>query len=158
MTAWPVVERPLAAGGARVEQTTDHGRTVLRISAPAKSVDVQVEPIDAGKYQLTLPRDALDGLSDLWLQVDYEADSGMAFMHGRLVADNFHGGTPWLIGLKRFAPGILESGLCLVFHPLRQGAVKNVSSLLAGRTEFDGQEKLAVHSISVIPEYRARLG
>ncbi len=158
MTVWPAVDHPVAASGASVEQAADHGRTVLHISAPARSVAVQVEPIGAHKVQLTLPEDALDGLSDLWLRVDYEGDSGMAFMHGRLAADNFNAGTPWLIGLKRFAPEILADGLCLVFHPLRQGVIRNVSSQLAGRIEFEGQEKLAVHSISAIPEYRVRLG
>lgn len=158
MTVWPVVDRPLAAKGVCLDQTADHGRTVLRISAPAKNVSVQVEPISARKYQLTLPEDALVGLSDLYLRVDYEGDTGMAFMQGCLVADNFYAGTPWLIGLKRFAPEILQRGLCLVFHPLRQGVVKNVSSQLAGRFKFEGQEKLIVHSISAIPEYRACLG
>jgi hypothetical protein len=73
------------------------------------------------------------------------------------VADHFNNGTPWLIGLKRFAPEVLEKGLCLVFHPLRQGVVKNVSSQLASRFEFEGQEKLVVHSVSAIPECSTRL-
>jgi hypothetical protein len=75
-----------------------------------------------------------------------------------LVADSFHAGTPWLVGLKRFAPEILERGLCLVFHPLRLGVVKDMSSQLAGRIEFEGQEELVVRSICAIPEYRAHLG
>ena len=157
LAVWPAVDRRLAAQGATVEQSTIQGRTALRISVPAKSVDVQVEPVGVHKYRLTMPGDALDGLSDLWLKVDYEGDSSMAFMRGHLFADNFYIGAPWLIGLKRFAPEIFAGGLCLVFHPLRQGAIKNTSSQLAGRTEFEGQEKLAVHSISAIPEYRVCL-
>jgi len=81
----------------------------------------------------------------------------MAFISGRLVADDFYDGLPWIIGLKRFAPEVLEKGLCLVFHPLSQGVVKNVSSQLAGRFEFTGSEKLLVHSIAALPEYRVRL-
>jgi hypothetical protein len=157
LTVWPVVDHLLAAEGTRLEQTADRIRTMLRVIVPAKYVNVQVEQISARKYQLTLPGDALAGLSDLFLKVDYEGDTGMAFINGRLVADNFNSGTPWVIGLKRFAPKVLEKGLCLVFHPLRQGVVKNVSSQFAGRFEFEGQEKLVVHSISVIPEYSTRL-
>jgi hypothetical protein len=158
MTVWPLVDQPVIAKSVHFEQAADRVRTVLRVSVPAKDVSVQVEQISARKYQLKLPDDALADLSDIFLKVDYEGDTGMAFINGRLVADNFNNGTAWLIGLKRFASEILEKGLCLVFHPLRQGVVKNVSSQFAGRFEFEGQEKLAVHSISAIPEYRVCIG
>ena len=158
MTVWPLVNQPVTAKDVHFEQTADRVRTVLRVSAAAKDVKAQVEQISARKYQLTLPGDALADLSDIYLKVDYEGDTGMAFINGRLAADNFNNGTPWLIGLKRFVPEVLEKGLCLVFHPLRQGVVKNVSSQFASHFEFEGQEKLAVHSISVIPEHRVRIG
>ena len=157
MAVWPWVDQPVTAQGVHFEQTADRARTMLRVSVPAKDVKVQVEQINARKFQLTLPSNALADLSDLYLKVDYEGDTGMAFINGRLVADNFNNGTPWLVGLKRFVPEVLEKGLCLVFHPLRRGVVKNVSSQQAGRFEFEGQEKLVVHSISAIPEYSTRL-
>jgi hypothetical protein len=157
MTVWPWVDRPVIAKDAHFEQTANRVQTVLRVSVPAKDVKVQVEQVSARKYQLTLPKGVLAGLNDIFLKVDYEGDTGMAFINGRLVADNFNDGMPWLIGLKRFVPEIFEKGLCLVFCPLRKGVVKNVSSQLAGRFEFEGQEKLVVHPISTIPEYQVRI-
>ena len=81
----------------------------------------------------------------------------MAFIDGRLVADHFNNGAPWLIGLKRFAPELVDGELCLVFSPLRQGVVKNTSSQLAGRSEFQGEEWLRVHGIAATLEYRTHL-
>jgi hypothetical protein len=157
MTIWPPVEQAVTAKGAHSEQTADRVRTVLRISLPENDVNLQIEQLSTRKYQLKLPHDALTDLGDIFLRVDYEGDTGMAFIDGRLVADNFFDGTPWIIGLKRFAPEVLQKGLCLVFHPLRQGVVQNMSRQFAGCFEFEGREKLAVHSISAIPEYRARI-
>ncbi|MBN1310975.1 MAG: beta-galactosidase [Anaerolineae bacterium] len=158
MTIWPPLDEAVAAADGHVEQANDHDRTAMQVSVPAKTVNVQVKPISTCKYQLTLSDDALDGLSDLFLEITYEGDTGMAFIDGQLVADNFYDGRPWSIGLKRFAPDVLKKGLCLVFHPLRKGVVKNSSSQLAGRCEFEGQEMLVVHSIVAVPEYSARLG
>ncbi len=157
LTVWPVVDRPIAVQGARCEQTTDQTRTMLRLSAPAKNPDARIEQVGPWKFLVTLRRNALEGLSDVFLRVNYEGDTGMAFLNGRLVADHFNNGTAWIIGLKRFAPESLEKGLCLVFHPLRSGIVENVSSPLAGRSKFEGQEKLNVQSIAAIPEYCVRL-
>jgi hypothetical protein len=158
MTVWPVVDQPVTVKDIPFQQTAAGVRTMLRVAVPAHDVSVQVQRVGERKYQLQLPGDALAGLSDVFLRVDYEGDTGMAFIDGRLVADNFYDGAPWIIGLKRFAPEALEKGLCLVFHPLRQGVVKDVSSEFAGRFEFAGQEKLTVRSISALPEYRVRIG
>ena len=88
-----------------------------------------------------------------FLKVVYAADTGAAFIDGELVADNYNNGTPWVIGLKRFVPEILEHGLTLKFRPLRKGVLKNTSSAMAARLVFEGNELLQVDSIDISPEY-----
>ncbi len=152
---WPPVMAPLTVGGAQSQQTADGSQTVLELSQPAAAVPLRMEPVSDRKCVVRLPEGIPSELSDVFLRIDYEGDTGLAFIDGELVADNFNNGTPWRIGLKRFTRAQLQAGLCLVFSPVRQGTVRNVSSALAGRFEFEGEEKLVVHSISAIPEYRA---
>lgn len=157
LSIWPLVDQPILAPGARCNQTAHSGRTVLDLSMPRREVTLLVEHVSARKYHVTFPAGLPADVNDVFLKVDYEGDTGMAFINVRLVADNFNHGPAWLIGLKRFRPALPEQGLTFVFSPWRQGQVRNTSSSLAGRSEFEGQERLAVHSITAIPEYGARL-
>lgn len=153
MTVWPSLDSSIITR-AECQQDTDAARTQLHLSTQNVDPALQVKQIGPRKYLVKLPQAVPVELADLFLKIDYEGDTGMAFINGRLVADNFNNGIPWLIGLKRFKPELQNNELCLVFSPLRQGAVKNTSSQFAGRLEFEGQEKLTINSITLIPEYR----
>jgi beta-galactosidase len=76
----------------------------------------------AGSWQVSLPRDALQGVHEVFLRVDYAGDIGRAYVGDRLIDDDFYFGRPWEIGLSRFAPEILEQGLTLRILPLRRDA------------------------------------
>jgi len=77
---------------------------------------------DAETWEVRLPPGDFDGVSDIFLQVDYVGDAARAYLGDRLVADDFYYGRVWEIGLKRFAPEVLEKGLTLKFLPLRLDA------------------------------------
>jgi len=159
MTIWPALAGIITAPacGAVCEQTNQPDQTTLRLSRPAHHLPVQVRRVGPRKYVVRLPEAIPPDMSEAFLRVDYEGDTGMAFIDGRLVADHFNNGAPWIIGLKRFQPELLSGELCLGFSPLRQGVVKNTSSQLAGRSEFQGDEWLRVHAIAVTLEYRTCL-
>ena len=53
--------------------------------------------------------------SDLILSIDYIGDTGAAFINGEMVADNFYHGSPWRIGLKRYAEAISERWYLFLF-------------------------------------------
>ncbi len=91
------------------------------------------------------------------MNVDYPGDVAEAYINGRLVADHYSNGTPWVIGLKRFWPEIREYGLLLRFRPLRKGQIKNISNAMAARMDFEGEERLEIHKITFTPEYGMRL-
>ena len=71
---------------------------------------------------MNLPKDALQGAHEVFLQIDYAGDIGRAYLGDRLIDDDFYFGRPWEIGLSRFAPEILEKGLTVKILPLRQDA------------------------------------
>ncbi len=157
MTVWPPLDRLARAAGAACEQTTQPSQTVLRIVRPTLTLALAVRKISQRKYVVKLAEDIPADVSDAFLRVDYEGNTGMAFINGRLVADHFNNGSPWIIGLERFQPELRTGELCLVFSPWRKGVIQNTSSQLAGRFEFQGDERLVVHDISATLEYRTTL-
>jgi beta-galactosidase len=58
----------------------------------------------AGLWRLTLLKELLQCLSDVFLDIKYVGDFGRLYEGTRLLDDNFFNGTPWEFGLKRFAP------------------------------------------------------
>lgn len=157
LMVYPPVTTQVNSLEAQVRVETLAQFTRFHVTAPACSVPVNIERVTKYKYALQFVPDALRGLNDLFLCIEYDGDTALAFLDGELVADNFCNGLAWEIGLKRFAPRVFEVGLVLVFRPLRRGALKNVSSQNAARFEFQGDEKLVIHSITALPEYRVRL-
>ena len=128
------------------------------VKVPRRRVKVSVRKIEDGKVAVRIPRSALEGLHELYLRIAYAGDTGSAYLDGELIADNFANGTPWEIGLRRFAPRILKTELVLVLTPLRQGEGAHVAySGMAAMKAAAGKKRMGFHSIRAIPEYRAVL-
>lgn len=91
---------------------------------PAKVAQVPPEEAykAAGVWEIELPKDAFGGLSDIYLRFHYVGDIARLYLGGRLVADEFYIGNPWEVGLKRFAPQVLQQPLQLHILPLQKGA------------------------------------
>ncbi|HEU0293008.1 MAG TPA: beta-galactosidase [Anaerolineales bacterium] len=158
LTVFPTVtDWPLKAHGATLTIDQQELLSRLRVSIPARKPDIQLKDCGAGRFQLDLDPDGMSGLNDIFLQFDYIGDVGSLFLGGRLIADNFNNGTPWRVGLKRFWPEALAQGLVARFWPLRKGQMQNISTPMANRMEFEGEEILRLVSFTVIPEYVARL-
>jgi hypothetical protein len=154
---FPALERLPQVFGAAVEQQSQSYRSVLELSAPARQPVYRLEQRSETKFLLTFEPGLLDGLSDVYLQVAYDGDTCGAFIAGQLVADHYNNGAPWLIGLKRFVPEILRSGLVLSFRPLSRGGLKNISSPMASRAVFEGELLFKLKQVALIPEYAIRL-
>jgi hypothetical protein len=157
LSVWPSLEQRVTAQGAQLDQTNSPDQTRLRLTRPTINLPLTSEHISPRKIMVRLPDGLPADLAEAYLRVDYEGDTALAFINGRLVADHFNNGQPWSLGLKRFAAELATDGLCLVFSPWRKGQLKNTSSALAGRVEFEGEERLVIHSITVVPEYHAWL-
>jgi hypothetical protein len=90
-----------------------------------RNVAVAVPPEDynhAMSWRLSLPKDALNGLSDAFLRITYVGDVARLYGRGGLMDDNFYKGAVWEAGLKRFADHIAGSSLELKILPLVKDA------------------------------------
>ena len=128
---------------------------------PIGSQGVAQQPDDlhfefAEEWEVRLPADALQGVSEVYLRIDYTGDVARAYLGDRLIADDFYNGRVWEIGLKRFTPGVLEQGLTLKFLPLRQDAPIYIAP--EHRPAFDSTgEALQVRGVSAVGEYEVRV-
>ena len=103
---------------------------------------------------------ALDGIRDVFVRVDYEGDTGGAYLNGKLIHDNFNNGTGWSIGLRRFAPEVLGNAVVLATTPTRESLTKMALtySEMAAIQRDDTGVKGAIRSVSLHPEYGMTCG
>jgi beta-galactosidase len=105
----------------------------------------------AATWQITIPPDALDGVQNTLLKINYVGDVARAYIGDRLIDDDFYFGQPWEIGLKRFAPEVLEKGITLKILPKPDNARIYIQQDLRPRiiangqtAEFNGVDLLSV--------------
>ena len=122
---------------------------------------VAMAPSDAdfGKaavWRITLPEDAMQGLSDIFLDIHYAGAVARLYEGGRLLDDNFFNGTSWEIGIKRFAPEVLKDGMELKVLPLRKDA-----PIYMPKTtwpDFEGKSETSeLRSVTAQPEYEIKM-
>ena len=76
----------------------------------------------AAKWRLRLPQEPLQGLSDLFLKIEYVGNVARLQNASHLLTDDFFNGLPWTIGLRRFLESHLTGDLTLEILPLRKDA------------------------------------
>ena len=106
----------------------------------------------AAEWQISLPANGMDGLSDVFLNISYVGDVGRLRNAETLIDDNFYNGQPWEVGLKRFGAASLSKGWTLQVLPLRQDAPIYLPQ--TAWPNFHGrQDFLIVNSITAQPQY-----
>jgi beta-galactosidase len=106
----------------------------------------------AAEWQLNLAQPLPAGVSDLWLNVDYAGDIGRLYVGKSLVDDDFFNGTTWEIGLKRFLPDAVKSGVRIKILPLRQDAPIYLDARVRSKLPID-REIAEVNNLTLKPEY-----
>jgi hypothetical protein len=107
----------------------------------------------AAKWSITVPPGAMDGLSELFLQVKYQGDVARLSQGQRLLTDDFYNGRPWSIGLHRFLDPRSSNAFELSILPLRQDAP--VYFELPGRPDFSLHGQVGrLDGMSLVPEYQ----
>jgi hypothetical protein len=128
---------------------------------PAHPQGVAVAP-DAGdlphaaRWTITLPAHALDGLSELYLQADYQGDVARFSADSHLLTDNFYNGQPWTIGLRRFLDRQSSRAFELSILPLRKDAPVYFELTPPPPFTPDGQI-VKLNRVQLIPEYQLEL-
>jgi len=110
----------------------------------------------AADWRITVPSGAMNGLSDLLLDIRYQGDQARLLSGDRLLTDNFYNGLAWQIGLKRFLSDESGSVFDLQVMPLASGARIFFEPGMAPRFDEKGQAG-SMQSIQVRPEYEVDL-
>ncbi len=78
---------------------------------------------NAAVWKIKLPPDTKKWMhDDLLLRIHYVGDVARLTLNGRLIEDNFYNGRDFDLGLKRYAPEILNGDLQLEILPLKKDA------------------------------------
>jgi len=128
--------------------------TVLQIKHDEFVPEFSASLATPKKLTVDITGDVPQGVIDLFLEVDFVADTVMAFMGNDLIADTFYIGEPWRIGLKRFFGDDHWRNLLLHFRPLYEGAPFLEDLPASAIPDFEnGDDVLTVRSVRLIPEY-----
>ena len=123
------------AGAKAARRLEDRGPWgAWRVGCPERTIPVAVKPAAPCRWTVRIPGDALDGLKDVRLQIDYRGDIGMLFLNGAMISDNFCNGATWEVGLLEQRDR-LDGEMVLKIAPLREGAKVHVESAMAARNE-----------------------
>jgi hypothetical protein len=150
---------PLPKGG--IPLTTGerrNGFTELEAVVPAWTDSLTQTELKPGKVHVTFPGGGFEKIHDLFLRIRYRGDTGMAFVDGRMIHDNFQAGNPWEIGLRQFLPEVASAGVVLRVVPKpAEGGSCTQDAMGAGYVTGGDFKDIGIESIEAIPEYRLRL-
>lgn len=133
--------------------------SAFTVEVPAVPLDVDVQRVAHNRLTLDVESLPLSGtLHDVYLDIDYAGDTGMAFIDGRLVDDHYYYGPSWRIGLKRFDAELEREGMYFFFRPMPRDPHYLPDLPAEAVPEFeDGEPRVRIGPIRVIPEYEAVL-
>jgi hypothetical protein len=173
-SVWPSLPS-IEGSSLRIETQPDDGifktyralgvpRTALASWTPEQSVKPKpmshsdpatvptAEDIEAApRWKLSLPIGAFEGVSDVFLKVEYQGDIARLSAAGLLLADDFYNGMPWCIGLKRFRRQVESGGMEITVVPWRDRS-KVVLDDFAVHQAGDNSAHLL--KVTVLPGYQ----
>lgn len=117
--------KPSSSSGKveEIESKEDYPFSVFQVTLPEVKIDIKPEKVTGRKFMVTIPVSMQENISDIILKLDYSGDTGMGFLDGKLVTDNFYNGLSWEIGLKRFIDEQTTPGeMVFYFRPLYKNA------------------------------------
>jgi hypothetical protein len=159
LQVYPKIQCKLSVGNTSVSALNNKGlMSAFTISVPEVKIEPTVRQIGERKTVVTLPP-SLGGLNDIFLNIDYTGDTGMGFLGGELVTDEFWKGTIWQIGLKKFYPSAAFKEMVFYFRPVNENASYLDDILPENRPDFSQSKQiLNIRKITFTPEYRVNVG
>ncbi len=140
----------LATGLDPAMQSKIKGADSVHFSMPLYNTTLQSVP-DARYYDVHIPKNALDGLANAFLKIDYSGDTEAFYLDNKLVADDFYYGMPATVGLKSIDPALLEKNITILITPLKEDSKIFFEKGLREKAARNGT---SIKSIELLPEYQ----
>jgi len=155
---YPKIQGKASAGKTTISASENNSlMSAFSISVPEVKLEPIVRQVGERKTVVTLPS-SLNGLNDIFLNIDYTGDTSMGFLDGELVTDEFWKGTLWQIGLKKCYPGAASKEMVFYFRPVNEGASYLDDISPKDRPDFSkSKQVLNIKKISFTPEYKVNL-
>ena len=111
--------------------------------------------IASNKIAVTLPGEIPRQINEVLLEIDYTGDTGMGFIHGELVADDFYRGATWEIGLRKFTGFPEDKEMTLYFRPMHADS-EYLQDLEKDKIPDFGERNsyLSINGIKFLPVYQ----
>jgi beta-galactosidase len=136
--------------GVPVESATYH------VQAQAWKSGVTIKRLSEDTMHVSISPDALNGVDDILLRIDYCGDIGQAFAGGVLVADNFCNGAIWEIGLKYLYEQLRDRMMVLKVIPRMEGSSVVLDANVSRRERFEGKRVARIDAVDAVPVYKVR--
>lgn len=157
---YPAISGDLQVAGAGQQTIEPQSRTMsgIRLIFEPVKYSASWREITSRRYALKVDS-PLGALHDVFLQVDYTGDTGMAFVDGQMIDDHFYSGRPWEIGLRSFIPKIEGKEIVFIFQSMKADATYLDDIPTRFRPAFTDSKKelLEVRGVKFTPEYEATL-
>lgn len=109
----------------------------------------------AAVWKVSLPS-GIDPGTDPILRLHYSGDVARVTLNGKLLIDDFYNGKSFDIGLRRYAPGIMNGDLEVAILPLQNHAPIYLAK--DARPEFgDKPDVVLLNEVEIIPRYQVQL-
>jgi beta-galactosidase len=152
ITALPKTDR-----GELIKTSNNPLMSTFTVTLPEFSFPAQLTTISRKKMAVTLPS-LSPGLNNIYLTIDYTGDTGMGFLDGKLVTDEFYKGIPWQIGLRTFLASSSTRQMVFYFRPLAKSAsyLVDLQPYPASIPDFgNAKSYLKINSAQFTPEYKS---
>ena len=128
----------------------------FEVKLPKVTIPFAAKKVSDKRLVVQLPGEMPNGLNDVILKIDYVGDTGMGFLDGELVADEFYKGIPWEIGLRYFVDVKKAEEMNFYFRPIYKGASFLVDLEKKDVPDFIGKTSFTdIRGYSFIPKYVA---
>lgn len=162
VSVFPKLLKPPATTGGPLQAIESNGVVSnYRIKLPVVNFAVKTKPLGQKKLVVELPQSIPPSVNDVYLTIDYTGDTGMGFLDGELVTDEFYKGIPWQIGLRKFlTPAARPKEMVFYFRPMQRDAtyLLDLQPYPQNIPDF-GKSKsyLKINKVFFSPQYKAHL-
>ncbi len=159
LALYPPISKTITATAGEVIQSIEGLFTRCSVTLPPYQHTPLVRQVNVDTFSITLSKELLTGVEDLFLSLEYVGDMGHAYLDGKLISDHFANGLPWEIGLQRYISQEKRCELVIHLSPLRSGdaVLRYFPTGMAFRPTIDDIAEVEVRSLTLLPQYHSKL-